>query len=251
MDGWVKIHRKMLENPVVCKDNDHLAIWIYLLVNATHKEIPAMFQGRKITLKPGQLVTGRKSIAEQLSVSESKVKRILLLFESDQQIERQRSNQNSLISIVNWNKYQTIDQQNDQQMTSQRPASDQPVTTNKNVKNVRMKELKDLKNKTLYRECVYLTDEEYEKLVLEHGEKFTEDCIELLDNYKGSSGKSYKSDYKAILTWVVMQVKQNMNASFSPQVIRGGMFQESSHQKIQRMRKEAEERERVGAVEID
>jgi len=101
MDGWVKIHRKMLENPVVCKDNDHLAIWIYLLVNATHKEIPAMFQGRKITLKPGQLVTGRKSISEQLSVSESKVHRVLLLFENDQQIEQQTSNKNRIISIVN------------------------------------------------------------------------------------------------------------------------------------------------------
>lgn len=251
MDGWVKIHRKMLENPVVCKDNDHLAIWIYLLVNATHKEIPAMFQGRKITLKPGQLVTGRKSIAEHLSVSESKVHRVLLAFENDQQIEQQTSNKNRIISILNWDKYQNTEQQNEQQMNNKRTTNEQQMNTNKNVKNERMKELKDLKIKTLYRDSVYLSDEEVEKLVLEHGQKFTDDCIELLDNYKGSSGKNYKSDYKAILTWVVARVKQNMNASFSPQVIRGGMFQESSHQKIQRMRKEAEERERVGTVEID
>ena len=133
-----------MDNPVVMKDSDHLAVWIYLLLNATHKEYPAIFKGEKITLKPGQLLTGRKSIAEKLAIQESKVKRILTSFENDQQIDRQRGNKNSLISIVRWSEYQECDQQNDQQMTNKRPTSDQQVTTNKNVKNVRMKECKNI-----------------------------------------------------------------------------------------------------------
>ena len=133
--GWIKLHRKMLDNPVVWKDSDHLSVWIYLLLNATHKDMDVLFKSKRITLKPGQLITGRKSIASQLSISDSKVKRVLLAFESDQQIDRQRSNQNSLITILNWCEYQQNDQQNDQQVTSKRPASDQQVTTNKNVKN--------------------------------------------------------------------------------------------------------------------
>ena len=32
MEGWIKIHRKMLENPIICKDSDYLSIWIYLLL---------------------------------------------------------------------------------------------------------------------------------------------------------------------------------------------------------------------------
>lgn len=137
MQGWIKLHRKVLENPIVCKDSDHLAVWVYLLLNATHDYIPALFKGKKIVLEPGQLITGRKSISSKLCVSESKTKRILIELESDQQIDRQRSNQNSLITILNWDKYQDCDQQNGQQMTNERPASDQPVTTNKNVKNVK------------------------------------------------------------------------------------------------------------------
>ena len=31
----------------------------------------------------------------------------------------------------------------------------------------------------------------------------TKRMIEILDNYKGSSGKKYSSDYRAILNWVV------------------------------------------------
>ena len=132
MEGWIKIHRKILENPIVCKDSAYLSVWIYLLLNATHKEIPALFKGQKITLQPGQLITGRKSIAKHLNISESKVKRILFELENDQQIDRQRSNQNSLISILNWNKYQTDDQQNGQQMTNYRPATDHKQECNNN-----------------------------------------------------------------------------------------------------------------------
>jgi len=141
--GWIKLHRKMLDNPVVWKDGDHLAVWIYLLLNATHKDMDVLFRSKRITLKPGQLITGRKSIASQLSISDSKVKRVLLAFESDQQIDRQRSNQNSLITILNWCEYQQTDQQNDQQVTSKRPASDQQVTTNKNIKNIKNNTLVD------------------------------------------------------------------------------------------------------------
>ena len=136
-NGWVKLHRKMLDNPIIMKDAEYLAVWMYLLLNATHAEYPALFKGEKIILQPGQLITGRKSIASILSVNESKVRRILDAFENDQQIDRQSSNQNTLISLKNWDKYQIFDQQSDQPSTNERPTSDQPSTTNKKNKNVK------------------------------------------------------------------------------------------------------------------
>ena len=33
-------------------------------------------------------------------------------------------------------------------------------------------------------------------------------AIEILSNYKGSKGKSYKSDYRAILSWVIDRMKE-------------------------------------------
>ena len=123
-EGWIKLHRKLLDNPVTMKDTDHLAVWIYLLLNASHNEHPALFKGEKITLKPGQLITGRKSIALALHIDESKVERILKSLKSEQQIEQQTSNKNRLISITNWEFYQQSEQQSEQQ-----------VNTNKNIKN--------------------------------------------------------------------------------------------------------------------
>lgn len=211
MEGWIKIHRKILENPIVCKDSDYLAVWIYLLLNATHKEFPALFKGKKIILKKGQLITGRKSIAEQLNISESKVKRILVELESDQQIDRQRSNKNSLVSILNWDKYQETDQEDGQQMDSKWTASDQQVTTNKNVKNVKNERNNNIyakANKRKYGEYqnVLLKDEELQLLKQEHSN--WEDLIKYLDEYIEMKGYKAKSHYLCIKRWVIDAVSK-------------------------------------------
>ena len=134
-EGWVKIHRKILENPVVCKDSDYLSVWIFLLLNATHKELPFMFNGNKIILQPGQLVTCKKNISFKLSVNESKIFRILKLFESEQQIEQQITRHGRLVTLLNWKDYQKDERQNEQQMNDNRTTNEQQVNANKNVKN--------------------------------------------------------------------------------------------------------------------
>ena len=141
MEGWIKLHRKTLDNPIVMKDSAHFAVWAYLLLNATHAEKQAIFKGKRIVLQPGQLITGCISISDKLKLNESKVRRVLNDFQNDGQIDRQTSNKNSLISILNWGLYQKSggqnDGKNDRQQTDNRQTKSQKVTTNKNV---RMKE---------------------------------------------------------------------------------------------------------------
>lgn len=59
-----------------------------------------------------------------------------------------------------------------------------------------------------YAEFVTLTTEEYTKLVAEHTQQGAKRMIQILDNYKGQSGKKYKSDYRAILNWVVQRYNE-------------------------------------------
>lgn len=61
-----------------------------------------------------------------------------------------------------------------------------------------------------YAEFVTMTEDEYEKLVKAHGEEKTKLFIQCLDNYKGSSGKTYASDYRAILNWVIDRVNEDI-----------------------------------------
>lgn len=115
MSGWIKAHRAMLDNPIVLKDAEHFAVWMWLLMNATHDDRDVWFVKERKTLKAGQLVTGRKKIAEALKISESKVQRILSLFEKEGQIEQVTTNKNRLITIINWNTYQSSeDESNDE-----------------------------------------------------------------------------------------------------------------------------------------
>lgn len=60
-----------------------------------------------------------------------------------------------------------------------------------------------------YAEAVTMTAEEYQKLTAQHTKAFVDKCIEILNNYKLSSGKPYKSDYHAILSWVADRVSKD------------------------------------------
>jgi hypothetical protein len=166
-------------------------------------EVEKEFGGERIKLQPGQLITGRKKISSTLKVSESKVQRILKRFEIEQQIEQQSSNKNRLISILGWDKYQHVEQQNEQPVNNNRTTTEQQVNTNKNL---RTKELKNLfvlltdKTTTLgFGETIYLTKNEYDYLVDQFGEEDARRMIFDLDRHKESTGERFESDFKAII----------------------------------------------------
>lgn len=65
--------------------------------------------------------------------------------------------------------------------------------------------------KVQWAEYVSMTNAEHQKLLDTHGPVDTARLIEILDNYKGSSGKKYKSDYRAILSWVEDRLEEEKN----------------------------------------
>lgn len=62
------------------------------------------------------IYTVENTISSTLKIEETKVQRILKTFENEQQIAQQTSNQNRLITILNWGCYQKGEQQNEQQL---------------------------------------------------------------------------------------------------------------------------------------
>jgi hypothetical protein len=84
--------------------------------------------------------------------------------------------------------------------------------TDSPVNEKRKRETKTMSmGKIQFAEFVNLTNEEHSSLVAELGEHGTGRCIEILDNYKGASGKQYKSDYRAIRNWVIGRYKEENN----------------------------------------
>jgi hypothetical protein len=72
------------------------------------------------------------------------------------------------------------------------------VIVNDNVIN---KNIPALKNK--YLDSVTLSDSEYKKLLSKYAQHEVDWMIDCLNNYKMSSGMTYKSDYYAIRKWVI------------------------------------------------
>lgn len=129
-NGYIALHRKLLDNPIVCKDADHLAIWVWLLLKASWKESDVLFNGKRITLKPGELPPiSRRTIAKDLGISDSKVQRVLKFFESEHQIEQRMNHQSRLISIVSWDKYQNCEPLDEPRVNHERTTSEPRVNT--------------------------------------------------------------------------------------------------------------------------
>ena len=115
----------MLDNPIICKDAEHYAVWGYLLHHAINvNEIDVMFGGKRTTLRRGQLIIKRKTIADFFHISESKVYRILNLFEAEHQIEQETTCKGTLVTVCNWSNYQG-EQQSEQQLNNKRAKVEQ------------------------------------------------------------------------------------------------------------------------------
>lgn len=137
MDGWFKMHRKIIESPVF--DNpEALKLWVWILSKASHKEHTLMVGNKTVTVKAGELVFGRRIAARALRMTESKVYRLLKTIENSGMIEVKPNNKFSVINVVNWGFYQGTDGSkrttNEQQTNNSRTTKEQQTNTNKNVK---------------------------------------------------------------------------------------------------------------------
>ena len=76
--------------------------------------------------------------------------------------------------------------------------------------------------KKMYAENVKMTESEYNNLVERYSEEGARWMITKLDNYKAARGMVYKSDYRAILNWVVKEWQKELNAKRNGNYIGSG-----------------------------
>jgi hypothetical protein len=137
MQGWIKLHRKLIEWEWFHQP-EMLLVFIYLLLKANHQD--GTWQG--IPVKKGQLITGRKRLSEETGLSEQKIRGCLKRLKSTSDITIKPTNRFSLITICNYCTYQPdtivinqpINQPPNQPLTNKQPTDNQQITTNKKVK---------------------------------------------------------------------------------------------------------------------
>lgn len=166
--GWIITHRKLRESSFY-KDSQAVHLWIHLLISANHKDAQIVRGNKVYEVKRGQLITGRKLLSSETGINESKLQRLLKVFEKCHMIEQQTNSVNRLVSIINYDQYQA----SEQQVNSKRTASEQQVNTNNNDNNNNNdKELNiNIKANTSATKTIEQREKEFYSKISEHWKK--------------------------------------------------------------------------------
>ena len=135
MEGWIRIHRKIIDVPWFNK-SEYVHLWLYLLLKANHKDQEIFIGNEKILVKRGQLLTSRHKLSEVVHIQENKIYRILKCFENEHQIEQHKTPKYTVISIVNYDMYQKTEQVVEQQTNNECTTDEQQMNTNNNENNI-------------------------------------------------------------------------------------------------------------------
>lgn len=173
-NGWIKLHRK-IEDSIIFSNEKGLKIWIWCLLRAGHKQ-KSVFLGRsKITLLPGQFVTGSNTMEEELNLGKSTIWYWLRILEKEGQVGIKTTNKYSVITIPNWAKYQEVGNKEE--------ADGKQMGTNKNDKN----------DKNSFQEVVQQPDDDEVRVV------GTRECMNAFVHINPSlRGTENKSEFAAL-----------------------------------------------------
>ena len=135
-NGWVKLHRQMFSNKLWLSEKFTKAqAWVDLFANANHEDGSFWIRGIEVKIKRGQIGWSELTMTERWHWSKNRVRRFLKWLETEQQIEQQKYLYiTTIITIINYNKYQETEQQTIQQKDSKRYIN-KNVKNDKNVKN--------------------------------------------------------------------------------------------------------------------
>lgn len=138
MGGWIKLHRKLLESPVF--QNEKLfKIFAWCLLKASHAEHTELIGLQKVSLRPGQFVYGRHVAAEELKIKESTLYKYMMWLKNEEILNIQSNNKFSVVTIVNWDLYQTDEPKSNSKSSSKVTAKEQQsnnkVTTKEQQRN--------------------------------------------------------------------------------------------------------------------
>lgn len=134
--GYIKLYRKLLDSEIMQFGAPGIGFMAYCLLKANHKD-NRWFDGSKfVEIKRGQFVTSSLELANELKLGRQVIRTTIRKFEELEIITTKPTNKYTLITLLNYGKYQdkyaTPNQQTNQQTTKSQPA-DQPQS--KKIKN--------------------------------------------------------------------------------------------------------------------
>lgn len=186
MEGWIKIHRQIL-NWEWYKDINVKILFIHLLLTANHQE--KNWKGQLV--KRGQKLTSLQHLANETGLTLQQTRTALIKLKSTGEITYTTTNKYTLVTIAKYNDYQFTDENiaskitNNQ--TNEQQTNNKQITTNKNDKNIYSfiynKYKSEIQNANSREKILIIGKckecEEYSKLTLEEQDKLFLDLMSI------------------------------------------------------------------------
>lgn len=158
MTGWISIDRS-IQNHWLFKEKrtfSKFEAWIYLLMEANHSKAKVPIGNQIVTVERGQRLTSVLTLSDLFNWSRFKVKTFLDLLESDGMLEVKTTSKYTLITIVNYDFYQSEQgrnqHQNDIKPTSKQHQSNINPTSKQHQTNTNNNDNKDNNEKNVNNE---------------------------------------------------------------------------------------------------
>ena len=110
MDGWIKLHRKIL-NWEWYDDINTKVLFLHLLLTANHKE--QKWKGK--TIMRGQRITSLQHLADEIQLSVQQTRTALGKLKSTNEITIKSTSKYTLITIEKYSDYQDYEEENNKQ----------------------------------------------------------------------------------------------------------------------------------------
>jgi len=144
VNGWIKLHKKLLKNPIFLHPKI-LQLFLYCLLSANYEEKRILWNDKEQIIPRGSFITGRKRLAEDTKQAETTIYRNLKILSNLGMISLKTNNRFTLIEVVNYCNYQVSYSESEQQVDNKRTTDGQQVDTTKKLKNIKNnKELKHM-----------------------------------------------------------------------------------------------------------
>jgi hypothetical protein len=212
MSGFIKLFRDIQYHEFWQeKPFDKKSAWIDLLLMANYNGDKKLIGNKMVDVERGEILITNDDLQNRWGWGNTRVRSFLSLLQSESMIVLKTNQKQTSIKIVNYSVYQDCQTKNkpipNQKQTNTKPNPKVYIyKEGKEDKEYKEEELKEI-YKEKYLEFVFLTNEEYEKLIAQYSEPIIKEIIVRLNNYIGSTGTKYKSHYYTLLNWLRKEKK--------------------------------------------
>ena len=109
MTGFIAMQREALDHPLL-QDAARFRAWFWLVAKAAWKPTQFNIRGSLVAIERGQVCASVRQLADAWGMSKSAVDRFLTRLETETMIEREAGHGRLIITICNYEKYQSINE---------------------------------------------------------------------------------------------------------------------------------------------